>query len=47
MVLGHSRLDQVEAAKGQRGSGGGPGNLMSTLMGMGFEEVRVFFLGGG
>ncbi|KIY93300.1 hypothetical protein MNEG_14662 [Monoraphidium neglectum] len=39
LVLGHSRLDQVEAAKGQRGGGGGGGGLMSALMNMGFEEV--------
>jgi hypothetical protein len=38
MVLGHTRLDQVEAAKGQRGGGGG-GGMMSALMSMGFEEL--------
>lgn len=32
-------ISQVEAAKGQRGSGGMPGGL-AQLMSMGFEEVR-------
>ena len=42
LALGHARLDQVEAAKGQRGGAAGGGSSVAALMSMGFEELLWF-----